>query len=196
MNHPDFTQLRRDLDRAITFGEETRARDIATQGLKLARERACPGEECYFSAQFDILSGDCAKALLRLEQALVHNPADGAAYNDIALCRLELGQVDGTLDVFDRGIAVEEDYATIHHNKGWFLHNLGQDEAALQCFRRALELEPDRAVTCENLASVCENLGRYSEAVEYYRQAVRLLGDGADDIRSQLEAAIRRLDKS
>ena len=129
----------------------------------------------YFRAQREIVSERFDKAIPYLKKALQFNPTDGAAYNDLALCRMEMGKIDGVLELFDQGIAVEGDYATIHHNKGWFLNKLGLHEKALVCFRRALKLDPGRAVTYENMADAYESLGRIEEAMEAYRKTLQLL---------------------
>jgi tetratricopeptide (TPR) repeat protein len=195
LNHPDFTLLRRQVDEAITFNDLKAARDRSIDGLCLAEQKECPGEKMYFLAQLAILDEHYPEAILLLERALIFNQTDGAAYNDIALCRVELKQADGILETFDQGIAVEPDYATIHHNKGWFLNQLGRHQEALPCFERALELEPDRAVTYENLADAYEKLGRFDDAMEAYKKALELIRDSSRQIKQQIQDEIVRLDK-
>jgi len=195
MNHPFFSQLRRDIDEAITFHDLDEAGRLAAEGLRLAGEKECPAEACYFRAQQEIISEQFEAAIPHLRRALQLNPADGAAYNDLALCRIELGQIDGALELFDQGIAVEPDYATIHHNKGWFLNMLGQHETALVSFEKALEIEPGRAVTYENMADAYEHLGRIDEALSALREALRLVRASFPRIRQQIEEELRRLEK-
>ncbi len=194
MNHPDFTQLRRQIDVAITWNDQAEARRRIAEGLRLAQARECPGELLYFRAQAAIVDGDFAGALGLLERALAFNPLDGAAFNDIALCMVEEGTLDGVLEMFDQGLAVEADYATIHHNKGWFLNKIGRPSEALACFERALALEPRRVVTWENMANAYEEQGRISEALGAYRHALVLVEGPAAGIREQLLAEVARLE--
>lgn len=193
MNDPFFTDLRRQIDAAITFDDTERALYLAAEGLSQAQTRECPGEAMYFRAQEMIIAGRFAEAIGWLEQALVFNPLDGAAYNDIALCLVETGRIDGVLDIFDQGLAVEEDYATIHHNKGWFLNKIGRSTEALASFRRAIELEPERAVTWENMADAYESLERIPEAIDAYRRALSFLKVTDTVIHAQLLVEISRL---
>jgi tetratricopeptide (TPR) repeat protein len=195
MNHPEFTQLRRDLDEAITYNDLTAAKKIAREGLRLARDRESLGEVMYFRAQLKIIAGKHSEAITCLEKALEFNPQDGAAYNDLALCRVELGKLDGVLELFDKGIAVEPDYATIYHNKGWFLNQLGHHKEALACFEKALEFDPCRAVTYENKADAYENLGQVDEAIRAYQKVLDLLAPSADLIKAQIQREIARLEK-
>lgn len=195
MNHPDFTEIRRQVDEAITYDDLATARELAGRGLALAQEKECPGEAMYFTAQFAIIDEHHDIAAEFLKKAIQFNPQDGAAFNDLALCRVESGSLEGILELFDQGIAVEPDYATIHHNKGWFLNKLGQHADALECFRRALELDPARAVTYENMADAYEALGLFSEALDSYRLALKLIRVSSDRIRKQIADEIARLEK-
>ncbi|MBF0330519.1 MAG: tetratricopeptide repeat protein [Candidatus Omnitrophica bacterium] len=194
MNHPAFTQLRRNIDTAITFDDLDHARRCIAQGLELARAMGCSGEAMYFHAQAAIVDEEFKAAIGLLEQAIAFNPSDGAAYNDIALCMVETGRLEGVLEVFDKGIAVEGDYATIHHNKGWLLNKLGRPTEALACFKQALMFEPQRVVTWENMADAYEDLGRGADALDAYRKALSFLGASHVKIREQLLLEIRRLE--
>jgi len=194
MNHSLFTSLRRLIDEAITFDDLSSAYKFAREGEQKALIMECAGEVMYFRAQFAIIEGFFEEALTLLRKALVFNPTDGAAYNDIALCMIELGRIEEVCEFFDQGIAVEPDYATIHHNKGWFLNKIAQHEEALVCFQRALELEPSRAVTYENMADAYELLGCMPEAIAAYKQAISCLKGEFAPIREQLEQEVLRLE--
>jgi len=69
MNHPDFTQLRRDIDEALTFDDRVRAGALAEEGLRLAHQKECLGEVMYFRAQRKIAAGRFSEALAGLDLA-------------------------------------------------------------------------------------------------------------------------------
>jgi tetratricopeptide (TPR) repeat protein len=190
-----FLALRIELDNAITYGTKKNALEIARKGLEQARKHHLPGEVEYFLAQRHIIKDECASAIEHLDKAIGFNPHDGAAYNDRALCMVELGIIDDAIRYFDRGISVEPDYATIYHNKGWLLNNIGRHTEAIRCFRKALELEPDRPVTYDNLADAQRNLGDNKGALESYRKVLALLRPGCcGKIRAQIAKEIRLLE--
>lgn len=193
MNHPEFSRLRRLVDEAITFDDLPLARRLAGQGVGLAQKKELPGELFYFQAQMAVMDENFDQAERLLFQALSFNPKDGAAYNDIALCRIERGILTGIEEIFDAGIAVEYDYATIHHNKGWFLHKTGHHETALQSFRQALAFDADRAVTWENMADAYESLGRIPEALAAYKRALSCVREPFQHVRKQIIGEIERL---
>jgi len=182
----DFQLYRIRIDEAITYNDPQKARALIREALRAAVMAENLGERMYFSAQELIVNEDFAGAIKFLDLAIAYNPKDGAAYNDRALCMIDMGDWDDALIFLDRGIAVEPEFATIHHNKGWFLNMLGRHEEALRCFEEALRLSPKRAVTYENIADACVNLGRLNEAISAYKMAISFLAEGHDEIKTEL----------
>ena len=188
-----LSELRHRLDEAITYADTSVAEGLVGEGLRISREREMPAEEMYFKAQREILEGNYSDAIVYLDSAIKLNPKDGAAYNDRALCMVELGITDAALPYFDRGIESEPDYSTIYHNKGWLLNKLGEYKRAVALFKKALEIEPGRAVTYENLADAYFNLGLKQEALAALRKALQFLPPSCPEIREQIEAGIKTL---
>lgn len=186
-----LVEIRRLLDDAITYEDDFAAERLVKEGLRIAEEREWLGEIMYFKAQKEIVAQNFPDAIRYLDLAVKYNPQDGAAYNDRALCMIELGILEGALDYFDKGIAVEPDYATVYHNKGWFLHQQGQDEEALILFGKTLALEPNRAVTYENLADTLMSLGKIPEALQAYKTALSLLKPAHIEIKRQIAERIK-----
>ena len=190
-----FSELRRELDEAITYGCFDIAARLAHKGQEQARQSQLPGEFEYFIGQIDIINGDYEEAISHFDKAIEYNPFDGAAFNDRALCMVELGIIDEALHYFDKGIEVEPDYATIYHNKGWLLNKIGRHSEAIENFQKALELEPKRAVTYENLADAFANLCDYKAALSAYRKAISLLKPNYSGIKEQIVAQIKLIEE-
>jgi tetratricopeptide (TPR) repeat protein len=186
-----FTELRKKIDEAITYGQFELAKELAVEGLRQARQKELPGEIEYFKGQLEILNGNHYEAIKHFDQAVKYNPNDGAAFNDRALCMVELGIIDEALYYFDKGIKAEPDYATVYHNKGWLLNKIGRHSEAIGCLKKALELEPERAVTYENLANALVSLSDYQQALVCYQKAIKLLKDEYFDIKEQIIAEIK-----
>jgi tetratricopeptide (TPR) repeat protein len=194
MNTIDLTKLRRKLDDAITYADRETAEQLAQEGLDSAHRQELLGEIMYFRAQREIINENYEEAINCLDLAIKYNPCDGAAYNDRALCTIESGgNQRRSLADFDKGIEVEPDYASVYHNKGWYLNKLGLHQEAIPYFEKTLELEPGRAVTYENLADTYLNLGEKQQAVKAFRKALQCLKPSYADIKSQIEAKIKIL---
>lgn len=183
------------LDQAITYGTKKAARAIARQALKQALAKHFSSEAEYFKGQLAMLAGKPNKAIEHFDCAISLNPHDGGAYNDRALCMVEIGIIDQALDYFNRGISVEPEYATIYHNKGWLLNNIGRHTEAIVCFKKALLLEPNRPVTYDNLADAWFNLGGYEAAYQAYSKVLKLLKPGqCRSIRKQIILKLKELE--
>jgi tetratricopeptide (TPR) repeat protein len=185
-------RLRQELDDEITYGKKLKALKIARKGLEEAGAQGLPGESEYFKGELMMLKGNFSQAIKHFDAAISYNHSDGAAYNDRALCMVELGIIDAALSYFDQGIKAESDYANVYHNKGWLLNNIGRHSEAIACFKKALELEPERPVTYDNLADALFNLSDYRGAEEAYKKVLILLKPGASTgIRKQIRARIK-----
>jgi len=195
MNHPDFTKLRYSIDEAITFNDLKTAKQLALEGLSASMRKEVLSEQMFFSAQIEIIEERFEAAIKYLDKAIKYNPKDAAAFNDRALCMIELGIIYGVMEYFNKGIEVEPDHETVYHNKGWFLNKLGQHREALVFFEKALEINSDRAVTYENIANVYENLGDIDLAIAAYTEALRLIGSSFECVRGQINSQINRLKK-
>jgi tetratricopeptide (TPR) repeat protein len=188
-----LSEVRQLLDKAITYEDISSAGDLIDEGLRVAQHKDMPGEIMYFKSQREILEGNYADAILYLDLVIKHNPYDGAAYNDRALCMIELGMIDEAFEYFDLGIAREPDYANVYHNKGWLLNKLGQHKESLSLFQEALNLEPDRAITYENMADAYFNLGEKENAINAIKRASELLGSSYPKIKKQIDEKMKIL---
>jgi tetratricopeptide (TPR) repeat protein len=196
MSTIDFPKLRRELDDAITYADLEFARQLAQEGLNSAQKQELLSEIMYFKAQLEIIDENYEEAINCLNLCLKYNPCDGAAYNDRALCIIDSGgDEEQALADFDKGIEVEPDYASVYHNKGWYLNKLGRTKEAISYFKKTIELETDRAVTYENLADAYVKLGLMQEAVKAFKKALQCLKPSHTEIKEQIEAKIKVLTK-
>ncbi|MBL7130773.1 MAG: tetratricopeptide repeat protein [Candidatus Omnitrophica bacterium] len=189
----DILKIRLDLDEAITYGDFSRAKQLSQMGLNVAKDKELFGEIEYFKGQIEILNENHSKAIEHFDQAIRHNPNDGASYNDRALCMIEMGIIDDAFTYFDKGIEVEPDFATIYHNKGWLLNKIGRHREAISYFYKALELEQYRAVTYENLSDVYLQLDDYKSALEALYKALNVLKPEYQQIKEELLTKVKHI---
>ena len=98
----EFGQLRKSIDEAITYGRFELAARLTQEGLRQARQQELLGEIEYFTGQAEILEGNYYEAIEHFDQAIKYNPHDGAAFNDRALCMVELGIINEAFYYFDK----------------------------------------------------------------------------------------------
>jgi len=194
--HSDLVDLRYELYDAITYGTKKESMSIAQRALRKAKKHNLLGEFEYFTGQIQMLKGNFVTAMEHFDKAIKYNPNDGAAFNDRALCMVEIGIIDKAFYYFDMGIRVEPDFATIYHNKGWLLNNIGRHTEAIECFKKALHFDPDRPVTYDNLADALYNLNDYQGALDAYKKVIELLEPGkCRGIRKQIKEKIGMIEK-
>lgn len=91
-----------------------------------------------------------------------------------------LGDVQGALSAFERGLAEVPDSADLNYNAGLALALAGAAEEAVGRFEAALRLDPDHLAARENLAGVLAAMGRLDESLESYERALALNPDDAE----------------
>jgi tetratricopeptide (TPR) repeat protein len=134
---------------------------------------------------------EAAEAWARVHEA---RPRDVAVSLDLALCREQIGDVDGAVSVAREALAVSPSDATVLNFLGYLLADHDRDlEQARGLIQQAVAQEPDNGAFIDSLGWVYYRLGQLSAAREQLERAVRLtrgdpvvlehLGDVYRDLR-------------
>lgn len=118
-----------------------------------------------------------SKARVCLERALVINPDDAGALNNLGLIQQDLGDVLGANTSFARAVGLNPDLADAWNHYGGTLQSLGKPYEALDAFRRAIALKPDSAEAHYNLGNLLADSGYVNEAIQHYRSALNAKPD-------------------
>jgi tetratricopeptide (TPR) repeat protein len=100
-----------------------------------------------------------------LDQAIVLNPEDAAAYNSRALAYSTCGDLKSALEDYDQALLLSPLDATAYYNRAVILRMQGELERAMSDYHRALELAGD-----PNLADTVRLHLREVEARRQLRQ--------------------------
>lgn len=92
----------------------------------------------------------------------------------------QMGQCALALELIDRAIQSNPDYAEAHNNRGSVLHALQQYPAAVASYDQAILLKPDYAEAYCNRGNSLHALCRYQEALESCDRAIALNPDYAE----------------
>lgn len=84
------------------------------------------------------------------------------------------------IELFDRALKINPDYAEAHNNRGNALLDLKRPEEALKSYRRALKIKPDYAEAHNNCGNALLKLERPEEALKSYCSALSLKPDYAE----------------
>ncbi len=121
--------------------------------------------------------GHYEEALAAFEQALYMQSYDNrsaVSLHNKGLVLYALKRYEEALKVYDWGIRVDANYASIYTDKGNTLFMLKRYEEALAAFEQALFIEPADAYAFNGKALMLFNLKRYDEALAVYEQAIQM----------------------
>lgn len=105
---------------------------------------------------------EAQRVLDRLVEAF---PDSADAHEVAARLRLQLGDSQGAVEIWEECLALHPDYGYAYHGLGTVAVKKGEHENAIGLFRRALEVTPNAFDTQIELAQALIDLNRLEEAV-------------------------------
>jgi len=75
---------------------------------------------------------------------------------------------------YDEILAMNDEIAEVHLNKGVSLSNAGNKDGALSAFKRAVELKPELIAAYTNMGNIYKNKGNHQDAIEAFRKATKM----------------------
>lgn len=172
MQKIDLEKERKNLDRDITFFHFKKAKNKIEKCIEEASFANDIFFLSYFTAQKFIIRREFEKAIRYLNICIKLRPHDGCSYNDKAICFAELGKYEQAMVIFDKGISLSRDCASLYHNKGWLLNTLGRFKQSIIYFKKALELEGVRVEAMFSLGDSYLKMGETQQAKKYFTLAL------------------------
>lgn len=106
--------------------------------------------------------------------ALLVNPENAIAHNNLAHALFEEGNWDGAIAHYEQAIRIDPRYANAYNNLGAVLARQGRTAEAIVQYRNALDLNPGHAGANFHLGLAMESLGRFNEADHFYDMTLRM----------------------
>jgi predicted O-linked N-acetylglucosamine transferase (SPINDLY family) len=125
-------------------------------------------------------TGNPAKALHLMDQALQVNSEDASAHHGRAAALQELQRPDEALAGYGRAIAIQPEFLRAYLDRGSLLQQQQQFEAALLDFDRAVALKPNDADIHLSRGAVLVELKHWDAALTALNQAIALEPDFAE----------------
>lgn len=125
-------------------------------------------------------SGDLNKAERECRGLLKIYPCSLPVINVLGAALQGQGKLDQAVQVFNKAITCNPEYAAAYYNLGVVLHGLGQLEKAVDSYDKAISLKPDYVDAYSNRGNALKDLGELHKAVESYSKAIQLRPDYAE----------------
>ena len=95
-------------------------------------------------------------------------------FNLIGACYKSLGQLEGSVKMFETAVNLKPDYAEAHKNLGITLKDLGQLDAAVESLSEAIAIDPNYVDAHYNLAITLKDLNQLDGAVKSYQKVIEI----------------------
>ena len=115
-----------------------------------------------------------------LEQATVllqKFPSSGVLYNISGAAYRRLGQLDASVEAYNKALAIKPDDADAYNNMGVALQKQGKLEEAIEAYNKALAIKPDFADAYNNMGIALKDQGKLEEAIEAFNKALAIKPD-------------------
>ena len=121
--------------------------------------------------------GNIADAKRLYASLLDIDPANAAAYGNLAIIAALEGDLATAERLFREGIRLNPNYAAGHNNLGSVLQQQGRLAEAIAAHRHAIKLNPNYAEACLALGNALRQQGNLDEAMTAYRSAIKMRRD-------------------
>jgi type IV pilus biogenesis/stability protein PilW len=118
--------------------------------------------------------GHYARAIEEYEKAVVADPGNLEAYNNLGVLFKETGRLDQAVEAFQRALALDPKYEKALNNLGVVRYLKGQYEEAISLFRQAVIINAENVESYTNLGIIYLLAERLEEARGAFERALQL----------------------
>ncbi|HHE39317.1 MAG TPA: tetratricopeptide repeat protein [Candidatus Cloacimonetes bacterium] len=112
------------------------------------------------------------KSISYYEDALILDPDNFFAYNQIGVILLKDFKYDSAIEYFKTALEINPEFPNSHNNLGIAYMKKANYEKAIDCFYEALKYKPQNAIAYNNLGITYMKMFNYNTAIESFLKAV------------------------
>ncbi|MDP4064448.1 Beta-barrel assembly-enhancing protease [Rhodobacteraceae bacterium IMCC1909] len=149
-----------------TFGKASKVQDPPQQQLQLLINLYSQGQ--------------LQQALKQAGILVQQFPQSAILFNIQGAVLKGLGQLDASVESYNKAIAIKPNYADAYNNMGNALKEQGKLQEAIEAFNNALAIKPDHAEAYNNMGNALKEQGKLDEAIEASNKALAIKPNYAD----------------
>lgn len=137
----------------------------------LKQAQKLKSDDCRFSvllAQISVEANDVAEAIDELYRCLEHEPANEAAWNNIAVYHLRQKENDKAVEVLNKACATNPNSAYLWQQKGLIEKQLGKLDQAVISLAKSVELQPYTGMSAVKIIEKITGTKYQGEHAEYF----------------------------
>ena len=124
--------------------------------------------------------GQLQQALEQATVLLQQFPSSSFLHNICGVVYKGLGQLDTSVESYNKAIAIKSDYIEAFYNMGVTLKEQGKLEEAIKAYNKAIAIKPDYVEAFYNMGNALKDQGQLEEAIEAYNKALTIKPDYAE----------------
>ena len=168
------------LDQAKSKGAKGDGFDKLEQRLNQTSKVQDPPQDQLQSLINLYSQGQLQQALKQAETLVQQFPKSAILFNIQGAVLKGLGQLDLSIEAYNKALAIKPDYAEAYNNMGNALKEQGKLEEAIEAYNKALAIKPDYAEAYNNMGITLQEQGKLEEAIEAYNKALAIKPDYAE----------------
>lgn len=170
-------EIREELREKFGISEESLFSDFTGFALSNAHDkpyRDYTAEDYFYLGLTFEQRGDFKKAIEVYGQAIESDPQYADAYNNRAVAKRALDNLDGAIADYNQAIELNPQHAPAYNNRGIAKYHSGDYQGAITDFDQAINLNPHAAEVYNNRGMAKFNSSDLNEAVADFSQAIGL----------------------
>ena len=168
------------LDQAKSKGAKGDGFDKLEQSLNQTSKVQDPPQDQLQSLINLHSQGQLQQALKQAEILVQQFPKSPVLFNIQGALLKGLGQLDQSIDAYNKALAIKPDYADAYNNMGNALKEQGKLEETIEAYKKALVVKPNYAEAYYNMGNALKQQGKLEEAIEAYNKALAIKPDYAE----------------
>jgi len=124
--------------------------------------------------------GKIEEAIKQIKTLNEKYPNQPLLFNLIGACYKEIGQLDGSVKMFNIAVSLKPNYAEAYFNLATVLNDLEQKDDSVKNYKKAIAIQPNYSDAHNNLGNVLLGLGQIDAAIESLEWAVAYKHDFAE----------------
>lgn len=169
----DILGICRDDAEAMAYRADCRLALSDWHGAMRDYRRALRRNPTFTHARFNLCllllrTGRASESIRHCESVMTVVGATAQCWKVIALCRIQLNQLDLAMDAYAEAYAIEPDSVDLATQIGLLWRRIGDDEQTLAWLARALALDPENVTVNAHVASLLLDKGDHDRALFIY----------------------------
>jgi len=124
--------------------------------------------------------GQFQQALQVIGNLIQTFPQSAILFNIQGAVLKALGQIDASVEAYNKALTIKPDYAEAYNNMGNALQKSGELGKAIEAYNKALAIKPGFAEAYNNMSNALQKQGKLKEAIEAYNKALAIKPDHAE----------------